>query len=166
MTPDSFEQTIIDRTPFLHTVALKLTRNSSEAEDLVQETLLMALRNRDKFAEGTRMEAWLYTILRNGYINRYRKQKKWKEAARHLFFRQRSLPQHRSNEGLTRMLLKTVRQKLEELPVSYSRPLKLALSGYRYHEIAEMTGHPLGTVKSQIHMGRNLLKTALKNVTD
>lgn len=166
MTTKSFEQTIIDRTPFLHTVALKLTRNSSEAEDLVQETLLLALRHREKFAEGTRMEAWLYTILRNGYINRYRKQKNRQEVTRQVTLRHRSLQQNLPNEGWSRMLLKTVRQKIEELPLIYSKPLKLALAGYRYHEIAVATNQPLGTVKSQIHLGKNLLKKALRHMVD
>jgi len=166
MMTKSFEQTIVDCTPFLYRVALKLTQNINETEDLVQETLLLALRHREKFAEGTKMEAWLYTILRNGYINRYRKQKNKIKVTRQLAFHQRSLQANLSNEGLGRMLLKTVKQKIEQLPVAYSKPLKLALAGYRYHEIAQITGHPLGTVKSQIHLGRNMLKKALRHVVD
>lgn len=166
MTTQSFEQTIIDRAPFLYRVAQKLTRSVSDAEDLVQETILLALRHREKFAEGTRMEAWLYTILRNTYINHYRKQKKQREATSQLTYRQRSLQESLTNEGLSRMLLRTMRQRIEQLPIAYSTPLKLALAGHRYREIAQLTGQPLGTVKSQIHLGKKLLKTSLQHLVD
>jgi RNA polymerase sigma factor (sigma-70 family) len=167
MTPVYFEQMVVNRTPFLQQAALQLTRNSEEAKDLVQDTLLLALKNHAQFTEGSKLEAWLYTILRNSFINNYRKQQHRREVGRQL-----------AKEGwaydgpvlvatgANRIMLKAIEQKIEELPAIYRDVLKLRLAGYQYNEISEMIGEHLGTTKSRIHFAKQILKRNLSEVMD
>lgn len=167
MTPHTFQEMVVNRTPFLQQAALQLTKNSDQAQDLVQDTLLLALRHQQKFSEGSRLEAWLYTILRNSFINNYRKQQYRQQVGKQL--EKKGWPVHAKedrNDGVSRMMMQAIYQKLEELPKIYKEALKLRLAGYQYTEIADLTGEHLGTTKSRIHFAKALLKKKLKGLMD
>jgi RNA polymerase sigma-70 factor (ECF subfamily) len=167
MAVNNFQEMIVDSAPFLHRVALKLTRNNDQARDLVQDTLLRALRNHSKFSEGSQLEAWLYTILRNSFINFYRKQQHRKKTDRQLEKQGWHVQgNHQQNEGVSRLLMKSIHQKLEDLPAPYRKALKLRMAGYQYAEISEITGEPLGTTKSRIHFAKLRLKKMLVEMAD
>jgi RNA polymerase sigma-70 factor (ECF subfamily) len=167
MAPHTFEEMVVNRTPFLQQAALQLTRNTDQAQDLVQDTLLLALRHQQKFSEGSRLEAWLYTILRNSFINNYRKQQYRQQVGKRLE-KEGWMAETREerNNGVSRMVMQTIYQKMEELPGIYKESLKLRLAGYQYTEIADMTGEHLGTTKSRIHFAKALLKKKLKDIMD
>jgi RNA polymerase sigma-70 factor, ECF subfamily len=136
-----FEQTALVHLDFLFNVAVKITRNEDDAQDLVQETFLRAFRFFDKYEPGTNCKAWLYRILKNTFINRYRQQQE---------------------SFMNNMLRTDVRQALEKLPADYREALFLSLvEGFSYREIAEMVGCPIGTVMSRIHRARKLMQRSL-----
>lgn len=167
MTAPDFERMVIDSTGFLHRAALNLTRDTEHAKDLVQDTVLLALRNKNKFTDGSRLEAWLFTILRNTFINNYRKQQHRHSVNKQIkdgLLASGNGVQH--NHGVSRMMVDNIMQKLEELPQIYKQALKLRLAGYQYTEIADITGEALGTTKSRIHFAKIMLKKKLAPVMD
>jgi RNA polymerase sigma-70 factor (ECF subfamily) len=167
MTQNNFEQLVTGSTGFLQRAALNLTRNTEQAKDLVQDTLLLALRNKSQFADGSKLEAWLFTILRNSFINSYRKQQHRQHVNRQIqtkLTKAGSEVQH--NDGISRMMIDTIMQKMEELPEIYKQALKLRMAGYQYTEIAAMTGEVLGTTKSRIHFAKLMLKKKIAPMID
>jgi len=160
--------------PALYSAALRMTRNSADAEDLVQETFLKAYRAFDSFEEGTNLKAWLYRILTNTFINSYRASKRRPEKADvediedlYLYKRLNELPaagagRSAEEELLERVTDDEVKGALESLPESFRIAVLLAdVEGFSYKEIAEITGVPIGTVMSRIHRGRRALQKAL-----
>jgi RNA polymerase sigma-70 factor, ECF subfamily len=158
----------------LYTAALRMTRNPSDAEDLVQETFLKAYRSFDRFEEGTNLKAWLYKILTNTYINAYRSAKRRPERAdvedvEDLYLYRRlselqGLETGRSaeDEVLHNITDDEVKQAIESLPETFRMAVLLAdVEGFSYKEIAEITDVPIGTVMSRIHRGRKALQKAL-----
>jgi len=160
--------------PQLYSAALRMTRNASDAEDLVQETYLRAYRAFDSFEEGTNLKAWLYRILTNSFINEYRKAKRRPVEAEmddigdlYLYrrlggdetaARSRS-PEH---EVLDAIPEAEVKSAVESLPEQYRMAVLLAdVEGFSYKEIAEILDIPIGTVMSRLHRGRKLLQHAL-----
>jgi RNA polymerase sigma-70 factor (ECF subfamily) len=123
--------------------------------------LYKALVNREKYSAGTNIKAWLFTIMRNIFINNYRRKVKQKT----IF--DNSPNEYLLNQAATNNLaesnlrLKEVRQAIEELPGIFKTPFVLYFEGYKYHEIAELLNEPLGTIKSRIHFARKLLKEQL-----
>ncbi len=156
-----FNQTLANNTEFLKPFAFTLTRDNEAAKDLYQETLFRALANKDKYNVGTNIKAWLYTIMRNIFINNYRKKSKQNTVFDNspneflLDLNQTSV----ANEAIAGINLKEVKQAINNLPAIFKTPFLLYFDGYRYHEIAEMLEEPLGTIKSRIHFARKLLKT-------
>jgi RNA polymerase sigma-70 factor, ECF subfamily len=158
----------------LYTAALRMTRNPSDAEDLVQETFLKAYRSFDRFEEGTNLKAWLYKILTNTYINAYRSAKRRPERAdvedvEDLYLYRRlselqGLETGRSaeDEVLHNITDDEVKRAIESLPETFRMAVLLAdVEGFSYKEIAEITDVPIGTVMSRIHRGRKALQKAL-----
>jgi RNA polymerase sigma-70 factor (ECF subfamily) len=129
----------------------------------VQETLFRALANKDKYNVGTNIKAWLYTIMRNIFINDYRKKAKQATVFDNtpndflIDNNQTSV----SNEAIAKLNLKEVQEAVHALPIIFKNPFLLYFDGYKYHEIADMLGEPLGTIKSRIHFARKLLKNQL-----
>ncbi|MBV9989097.1 MAG: RNA polymerase sigma factor [Chitinophagaceae bacterium] len=144
----------------LRPFAITLTRDHEEARDLFQETLYRALANKDKYQVGTNIRAWLYTIMRNIFINSYRR--KAKRAAiissapldHHLLTGQYTA----ADDAMGRLQLKEIQGAIHALPELFRYPFQLYFEGYRYNEIADLLHEPLGTVKSRIHFARKLLK--------
>jgi RNA polymerase sigma-70 factor (ECF subfamily) len=163
MSTPEFNELITNNTSFLKPFAFTLTRDNESAKDLVQETLFRALANRDKYNVGTNIKAWLYTIMRNIFINDYRKKSKQATVFDNtpndflIDNNQTSV----SNEAIAKLNLKEVQEAIHALPIIFKNPFLLYFDGYKYHEIADMLDEPLGTIKSRIHFARKLLKNQL-----
>ena len=160
--------------PQLYSAALRMTRNQADAEDLVQETYLRGFRSFHTFQEGTNLRAWLFRILTNAYINRYRaKQRRPIESDLgqvedlYLYRRLGSMETAAAGQSAEDQFLDLftdaeVKQALEDLPDNFRLPVILAdVEGFSYKEIAEMLDIPIGTVMSRLHRGRKAMQRAL-----
>jgi RNA polymerase sigma-70 factor, ECF subfamily len=169
-----FTDLAMEYMPALYSAALRMTRNRSDAEDLVQETYLKAYRSFGSFTQGTNLKAWLYRILTNTYINAYRAAKRRPEVAdvedvEDLYLYRRLVPgdgqaPDRSAEevALDSFTDDEVKSAIESLPDAFRIAVLLAdVEGFSYKEIAEITDVPIGTVMSRIHRGRRALQKAL-----
>lgn len=158
----------------LHAVALRLTRNKADAEDLTQNTLVKALRFHDKFREGTYIKAWLLTILRNTFINEYRRKSRrpiqvelnGTEPAEEIS-PDREVPMIEMRQGrredLMELLDDEVKKAIEALPEDFRAAVIMAdLEDMSYKEIADIMECPLGTVMSRLFRGRKILRDALE----
>ena len=164
MSNSEFNQLLTSNVDFLKPVAITLTRDPDAAADLYQETLFKALANREKYNVGTNIKAWLYTIMRNIFINNYRR-----KAKQNVIFDQSSddsmmnkLQGSVSNSAESIIEVKYIQKAIHSLPDVFRYPIVLYFEGYKYHDIAGMLKEPLGTIKSRIHFARKLLKTQLQ----
>jgi len=161
MAAIDFNQMLMNNAEFLKPFAATLTRDQEAAKDLYQETLFRALSNKDKYNAGTNIKAWLYTIMRNIFINNYRRKAKQSTIFDStpneylLNLNQGAV----ANDAVANINLKEVKQAIHNLPEIFKNPFLLYFDGYKYHEIAEMLDEPLGTIKSRIHFARKLLKS-------
>lgn len=160
MATADFNQLLLKNTEFLKPFAITLTRDNETAKDLIQETMYRALANKEKYNVGTNIKAWLYTIMRNIFINNYRR-----KAKQHTIFDNTAndflLDYNQStiaNRAEVTLSLKDIESAVHNLPHIFRNPFLLYFEGYKYHEIAEMLHEPLGTIKSRIHFARKLLK--------
>ena len=159
----------------LYSAALRMTRNPSDAEDLVQETYLRAYRGFGGFREGTNLKAWLYKILTNTFINTYRAKKRRPDEVDlddstedfFLFRRLGGLEAADANrtpetEVLDSIPDEVVKEALEALPEQFRMAVLLAdVEGFSYKEIADIMDVPIGTVMSRLHRGRKQLQKSL-----
>ncbi len=160
MSSTEFNQALISNADYLKPFAFTLTRDNETAKDLLQETLLRALANKEKYNVGTNIKAWMYTIMRNIFINDYRKK------ARHqtifdntandflINYNQTAV----ANTAEVNLKLKDIRAAIHDLPEIFKHPFIMYFEGYKYNEIANLLQEPLGTIKSRIHFARKLLK--------
>ncbi|WP_289115048.1 RNA polymerase sigma factor [uncultured Bacteroides sp.] len=165
MNTYSFRKDLLALQEELLRFAYKLTADREEANDLLQETSLRALDNEGKFETGTNFRGWMYTIMRNIFINNYRK-----IVREQIFVDQTdnqyhlSMPQDSgfaSTEGACD--LKEMHRIVNALPRDYKVPFSMHVSGFKYREIAERLDLPLGTVKSRIFFTRQKLQHELKD---
>ncbi len=163
MTAIDFNQLLITNTEFLKPFAVTLTRDNEVAKDLLQETMYRALANKEKYNVGTNIKAWLYTIMRNIFINNYRRKAKqntiFDNTPNEFLLNYNQVTISNAAEGALR--IKDIQQAVHELPEIFRNPFMLYFEGYKYHEIADMLIEPLGTIKSRIHFARKLLKEQL-----
>jgi len=156
----------------LYSTALRMTRNQSDAEDLVQETYLKAFRSYGSFETGTNLKAWLFRILTNTFINTYRaKQRRPQESdlgsVEDLFLYKRLPSLAGLSESAEEQLLDLfpateVREAIENLPETFLLPMLLNdVEGFSYKEVAEILDIPIGTVMSRLHRGRKTMQEAL-----
>lgn len=149
----------------LYGFAMKMTRDNGRADDLMQDTFARGLGSLASFREGTNLKAWLTTIMRNAFINDYRKaqtRKKYEDPLEDSICAKET---YGINESVNSALgLKELENLVSELSATYREPFLLFYEGYRYHEIAEQLELPLGTVKSRIFTARTLLKAAVKQL--
>jgi RNA polymerase sigma factor (sigma-70 family) len=164
MSTVEFNQMLIANAEFLRPFAITLTRDNETAKDLFQETLFRALANQEKYNVGTNIKAWLYTIMRNVFINNYRR-----KARQNTIFD--STPNDflldynqvtASNTAEKTLQLKEIQTSIHNLPDIFRKPFMLYFDGFKYHEIAGMLKEPLGTIKSRIHFARKLLKAQIE----
>jgi RNA polymerase sigma-70 factor (ECF subfamily) len=170
----TFTEQAMDLMPSLYSAALRMTRNPADAEDLVQETYLKAYRGFGSFQEGTNLKAWLYRILTNTYINRYRAAKRRPDETDldevedfYLYRRLGGLEEARASRSAEDELLdffteSEVKDALESLPEQFRLAVLLAdVEQFSYKEIAEILDIPIGTVMSRLHRGRKALQKRL-----
>jgi RNA polymerase sigma factor (sigma-70 family) len=160
MSTLEFNQLLLVSSDFLNPFAVTLTRDKESAKDLVQETMYKAIANKDKYINGTNIKAWLYTIMRNIFINDYRKKAKQNVILDStpndflLDYNQAAI----SNLAESKIRLKEIESAIYHLPSIFKDPFMLYFEGYKYNEIAGILHEPLGTIKSMIHFARKLLK--------
>ncbi|MEP6758179.1 MAG: sigma-70 family RNA polymerase sigma factor [Actinomycetota bacterium] len=167
-----FERDVLPLLPSLYGAAVRMTRDPTDAEDLVQETYLRAYRGFAGFQEGTNLKAWLYRILTNSFINTYRKKQRQPQIVEgpddvdewYLYDRLggRSVEASAETTVLDAIPDQAVKQAVESLPERFRLPVLLAdVEGFSYKEIAEIMDTPIGTVMSRLHRGRKALEKAL-----
>ncbi|HEX2421045.1 MAG TPA: sigma-70 family RNA polymerase sigma factor, partial [Acidimicrobiia bacterium] len=170
----NFERDALPLAPQLYGAAVRMTRNPSDAEDLVQETFLKAYRAYGTFEEGTNLKAWLYRILTNTFINNYRRDTRrpqetdlgeledlylFRRLARETSATSSTSAEEQLLEGLVE---EDIKQAIESLPENFRMVVLLAdLEGFSYKEIADILDIPIGTVMSRLHRGRKALQVAL-----
>ena len=161
----SFKKDLIGIQDELLRFAYKLTANREEANDLLQETSLKALDNEDKYMPDTNFKGWMYTIMRNIFINNYRKiirDQTYVDQTENLYHL--SLPQDSGFDNTEGAYdLKEIRRVVGGLTKEYRVPFSMHVSGFKYREIAERLNLPLGTVKSRIFFTRQKLQSELKD---
>jgi RNA polymerase sigma-70 factor (ECF subfamily) len=152
----------------LHSFAYNLTKNVEDAKDLFQETAFRALTNRDKFRPGTNFKAWLFTIMKNIFINNYRKKVKANtimDSTDNMYYIN-SGSVVISNKAESNIMMKELKHMIEELDDSTKIPFLMHYQGYKYQEIADHLDLPLGTVKSRIFFARKELKDVINKRYD
>ena len=149
----------------LRAFSLKLTGNNSDAEDLFQDTALRIITNADKYHPGTNFKAWAVTIMRNIFINNYRKKVRRKmiidQTPNNYYLN--SGDRMVSNDGETNVAFGELIKLVHALPEDFRKPFMMAYHGYKYDEIADELGSPLGTIKSRIFFARKKLQKMYNN---
>ncbi|MEM6263506.1 MAG: RNA polymerase sigma factor [Bacteroidota bacterium] len=159
-----FDHEIVNARLFLRPFALRLTKSHEEADDLIQETMVKAISNREKFKRGTNLKAWLSTIMRNTFITQYHRNNR-----RRAFIDQsvglnylNSSYGTDENKGVENLHLEAIEKALNHLEYEFKTPFLMYYTGYKYREIAEALDMPLGSVKNRIHIARKRLQQVLK----
>jgi len=163
MTEKTFHRILLQNCDFLEPASIALTRNEEEAKDLIQDTLYRALLNKDKYQTGTNIRAWLYTIMRNIFINNYRRKRKFMKISTdvpqdYYLFQTDKVAQ---NGGIVSFGLREIKDAIYRLPDIFRLSFELHYLGYKYQEIADALREPLGTIKSRIHFARKMLAATL-----
>lgn len=162
MTTFEFNTRVIDLNEFIIGFALKYTRDKDLAKDLAQETMLKALSNRDKFRTNTNLKGWLKVILKNTFINGYRKK------SNHIITYNSedykvvngSSDNYKPDDILMTEHLHIMIRNLDK---DLSNPFMMYVDGFKYHEISDQLEIPIGTVKSRIHLTRKILANQIDN---
>jgi len=163
MTQVEFNHHVKEQYKPLRGYAMKLTQDPEDANDLVQETMLKAFKNKDKFEDGTNLKGWLYTIMKNIFINNYRRMVKGhvvSDDTENQYYINQAAGSVR-NEGDGRLILKEAHNAINLLSDNLRTPFMMSYEGYKYEEIAKFLSVPLGTVKIRIHVARQKLKKTL-----
>jgi RNA polymerase sigma-70 factor (ECF subfamily) len=163
MTTLEFSYSLQKLSSSLKPFALKLTRDTDDANDLLQDTMVKAFTNRDKFTEGTNLKAWLYTIMKNTFITNYQRM------IRRGTFVDTTDNLHYLNSGDVLVengaygdfAMNDIQLAIGNLEDVYKTPFMMHFRGFKYHEIADKLEIPIGTVKNRIHIARKLLKDDL-----
>ncbi|MFW5886276.1 MAG: RNA polymerase sigma factor [Bacteroidota bacterium] len=163
MSTKEFNNQIISLEKNLKRFAKSLTNDEDEAKDLVQETYLKALDNKSKFREDINLKGWIFTIMRNIYINKYRRtliRNTNLDSTKDLYYLNRV-----QNDGIFDPSefcnLQEINEKIDHLESKFRTPLKMYLTGYKYDEIAQKLDLNLGTVKSRLFFAKRNLRTLL-----
>ncbi|MFC0185366.1 RNA polymerase sigma-70 factor, ECF subfamily [Pseudarcicella hirudinis] len=163
MTALEFTYNIGKVSKSLKPFAIKLTRDVEDANDLLQDTLMKAFTNREKYTEGTNLKAWLYTIMKNTFITNYQRMVRkntFIDTSDNLHYIN-SLDSCTENQALISFTLRDIDTAVAQLDEAYRTPFLMHFRGFKYHEISEKLSIPIGTVKNRIHIARKELKDKL-----
>ena len=164
MSTLEFNERFNQMNALLHSFAYNLTKNVEDAKDLFQETAYRALNNKDKFRPGTNFKAWLFTIMKNIFINNYRKKVKANtiiDSTDNLYYIN-SGSASISNGAESNIMMKELSKLIDALDDGTRIPFLMHYQGYKYQEIAEELDLPLGTIKSRIFFARKELKSMIE----
>jgi RNA polymerase sigma-70 factor (ECF subfamily) len=156
MSTIEFDNLVLTSAEGLKPFAITLTRDREKAQDLFQETLYRAFAYREKYHPDTNIKAWLSTIMRNTFINEYRRNERKRIVTSAVQYAEKQNVNSLSAEG--NMRLKEIQNAIYNLPGTFKSVCLLYLQGYKYNEIAMVLNEPLGTIKSRIHFARKLLQ--------
>lgn len=164
MTKLEFNTLVIQHADSLRAHALQFTKDIEDANDLVQDTVLKAVTNYGRFREGTNLKGWLYTIMKNTFINNYRRITK----SNVFIIQSEEIPNQNltysasKNDGENVFIMDDIREAMDKLSSDYYVPFNMYYQGYKYHEISDHLRIPIGTVKTRIHIARKQMKSTLK----
>ncbi len=165
MTSQEFTSSIIDLKSNLQKYALSLTLDRDNAFDLLQDTFLKAIQNQDKFVDSTNLKAWVFTIMKNTFINNYRRkirENTMVSDTQELYYLNLTSDKGSISPEST-LAGNEIEKAIDALPDDYRLPFRMHLEGYKYEEIAEKLHLKLGTVKSRIFFARQKLMAVLKD---
>lgn len=165
-TSIDFGPEILQYESILRPFAFNLTKSREATEDLIQDTFYRALSNSEKFMEGTNIKAWLFTIMRNTFINNYRRQKKSNvitDTSDNQYFLN-STKRIEKNDSERSFLAEDISKAMSEVSNDFTEPFIMYFNGFSYQEISEQLDLPLGTVKSRIFFARKELQSKLKGI--
>ena len=165
MTALEFGYTIDRLSGSLKPFAMRLTRDIEDANDLMQETVLKAFSNREKYTEGTNLKAWMFTIMKNTFITNYQRmirKNTFIDSTENMHYINSSTSAI-ENSAFEKFAMKDINKAIEKLDDAYKVPFLMHFKGFKYHEIADKLDIPIGTVKNRIHIARKELKYKLKN---
>ncbi len=163
MSTLEFNSRLNQMSSILHSFAYKLTKDIEASRDLYQETAYRAIKNREKFSPGTNLKAWLFTIMKNIFINDYRRRVKANtiiDTTENQYYINSGKNTVR-NGAFSNIMMRELNQMVENLDDSTRIPFEMHYDGYKYQEIADTLGLPLGTVKSRIFFARKELKEVI-----
>lgn len=168
MTAIEFNTRIIQEKSSLKNFALSLTHNVDDALDLLQDTYVKAITYRSKFEESSNLKAWLFTIMKNTFINSYRRNTKTKQliSKGDDIAMNRAFKQNSYDHSESRLNAKEIIRQIEMLDDEYKVPFTRHYTGYKYEEIAKEMSLPLGTVKSRIFIARKILMNSLNHLNN
>ncbi len=165
MSKSEFGSMILTHESFLYQLAMKLTKSPVDSDDLLQETYFKALKNSDKFQAGTNIKGWLYTIMKNTFINAYRKKKNQNtfvdETENKYFLNMNETEKVVKTDA--RVDHETMMDQINSVEKTYVETFMMYYNGYKYEEIAEILAIPLGTVKSRIFLARRKMMAKLED---
>ncbi|WP_316757681.1 RNA polymerase sigma factor [Pedobacter aquatilis] len=164
MTEQEFNTLLEKEISNLRTHAVRYTQNEEDAGDLVQDTMIKALRFWSGYKPGTNFRGWLFVIMKNTFINDYRKNSKKSSliTTSDELSSQDLMISASGNLSSGVFIMGDIGKAMSSIPENYSLPFIRYFEGHKYHEIAEELTIPIGTVKTRIHMARVLLKNYLK----
>ena len=165
MTALEFTYQIGTFSKFLRPFALRLTKDGDDANDLVQDTLVKAFTNRDKYQDGTNLKAWLFTIMKNTFITQYQRMVRrntFIDTTENLHYIN-SMESLQQNEAINSFVNQDIQSALAKIDHAYRVPFMMYFEGFKYQEIANELQIPIGTVKSRIFIARKKLMVALSD---
>ena len=163
MTKNEFDTMVIEQSDSLKLYARNFTSDYEDANDLVQDTILKAVTYFKNFKEGTNLKGWLYTIMKNTFINNYRRIVKTNSfiTKDEDISSSNLLLSASCNQGESKFVMEDIHEALANLSEEYYIPFSLYFEGFKYHEISDHLNIPNGTVKTRIHVARKLMKRSL-----
>lgn len=163
MTSLEFNYAISKTSKSLKPFAMRLTKDGEDANDLLQDTLMKAFLNREKYADGTNLKAWLYTIMKNTFITNYQRMVRkntFIDTTENLHY-VNNINSSVDNNAYSGFAMEDINNAVETLDDAYKLPFMMHFKGFKYHEIALKLNIPIGTVKNRIHIARKELKDKL-----